>query len=279
MKKVLPLVLTICALFMTGCGSEEESAPEKIRVGTIRYLNVTEDALIKSHGQTDKLRQSPAKYEQVFFDNMNSMVFALLSGDIDEMSTYETVGNYLVKVRPDLECSLTVPDVKDNFCCAMREEDVALKKEFDDAIAKLSADGTLVHLVKQYLADVDYNSTPKIIHMPYVKGAPTIKVAVTGDLPLLDYMRPDGMPAGFNTAILAEISKIIGKNFQPVEVNSGARAAALASKKVDVIFWAVVPTGKRDLPPDFDKPAGVIMTVPYFSDNIVHIRLKNEVTE
>ena len=73
--------------------------------------------------------------------------------------------------------------------------------------------------------------------MPLIEGAETIKVAITGLMPPIDYIAPDGTPAGFNTAVLAEISKRIGKNIELVQVNSLGRATALASGTVDVVFW------------------------------------------
>ena len=121
------------------------------------------------------------------------------------------------------------------------------------------------------LIDLTHDQTPKVVTLPTFYGAETIKIGVTGDLPLLDYIRPDGVPAGFNTAILAEISNRIKKNFVLVQVDSGARVTALSSEKVDVIFWAVVSEDKRI--GDIDRPEGMIFTKPYFSDEIVHVRL------
>ena len=62
-------------------------------------------------------------------------------------------------------------------------------------------------------------------------------MAITGSLPPLDYVAPDGTPAGFNTAMLAEIGSRMGKNVELVQVDSIGRAAALASGAVDAVFW------------------------------------------
>ena len=73
--------------------------------------------------------------------------------------------------------------------------------------------------------------------------------------------------------MLAEIGTRLGRNIQPVQIESGARASALTSKFIDVVFWAVVPLG-NDLPVDLDKPEGLELSAPYFKDNVAHIRLK-----
>lgn len=163
--------------------------------------------------------------------------------------------------------------VSDSFCCGMRAEDIELKKEFDAAIMQMSKEGTLSRLVKTYLDESLHTEAPVAVDLPTIYGAPTIRIGVTGDLPLLDYIRPDGEPAGFNTAVLAEISRIIKKNFILVQIDGGARAAALSSGQVDVIFWAVSPGSETVLPKNFDAPDGIILSVPYFSDEIVHVKL------
>ena len=90
---------------------------------------------------------------------------------------------------------------------------------------------------------------------------------------MLDYVLPDGRPAGFNTAVLSEISERIGKNIELVQIESAARAAALTSGQVDVVFWVVVPADGSDRPKDFDTPAGVAVTEPYYQDAVVNVNL------
>ena len=77
----------------------------------------------------------------------------------------------------------------------------------------------------------------KAIALPHFDGAETVKIAVTGALPPMDYVAADGTPAGFNTAVLAEIGQRTGKNIELVVVDSLGRAAALASGAVDAVFW------------------------------------------
>ena len=106
------------------------------------------------------------------------------------------------------------------------------------------------------------------------EGAETIKVAVTGDLPPIDYVAADGTPAGFNTAILAEIGKRLKVNIELMNVESGARAAALSSKRADVVFWFQVRAGEGVQP---DVPEGVILSESYYDwTKYLHIRKKGE---
>ena len=267
MKKVLPIVLMIFAIILTGCGSDEDKF---LKVGTIKYLNLSEEDLDEL---LNKDNPSPKKRKHIFFENMTSLMAALESGRIEEISIYRTVALHLTAQHQEFQSEMANPNITDVFCCALREEDVELKNEFDAAILQMTKDGTLSKLVKNYLIEATRSDEPQIVHLPTFYNAETIKIGVTGDLPLLDYIRPDGEPSGFNTALLAEISKILGVNFVLVQIDSGARAAALSSKRVDVIFWSVMPKDKSIIPKNFDKPDGMILTEPYFSDEIVHVRL------
>ena len=279
MKKIFALLMICALILVTGCGSSDDKKVSnnagQIKLGMIKHLNVTETLLDNYFEKAaSRMSQTSGMYapKHIFFDNMTSMVAALQSGQVDALSTYRIVAGYLLAQDESLKVvTERVPKVSDSFCCAMREEDSALKKEFDDAILKLTADGTLKQLVKTYVTEVDLNGTMPAVDMPNFDGAETIKVAVTGDLPPLDFVTADGKAAGFNTAMLAAISQLIGKNFELVQVDSGARAVALTSKKVDVVFWVAVPDNNTLSPPNCDTPEGVIVTEPYFSDEVVHV--------
>ena len=281
MKKIFALLMTFALILVTGCGSQGGEKPsannEPLKLGTIKFMNVTETLLdnyfekaSSRMPQTSSMRAP----KHIFFDNMTSMLAALQAGQLDALSTYECVGDYLTAQNSSVELvTKGVPKVSDSFCCAMLEENSALKKEFDDAILKLTADGTLKKLAEEYITNANFSDLPTV-EMPHFDNAPTIKVAVTGDLPPLDFVRADGTPAGFNTALLAAISQLVGKNFELVGIDAGARAAALTSKQVDVIFWVAVPLDETLAPANFDKPDGVIVTEPYFTDEIVHVQIK-----
>ena len=243
----------------------------------IKHLNVTETLLDNYFEKaTARMSQTSDLYapKHIFFDTMTSMLAALKAGQIDAFSTYNSVAKYLIAPNADLELVTNIPKVSDSFCCALRKDDTKLKKEFDDALAKLKDDGTLDALTKTYITDADYSDLPPTVDMPTFDEAPTIKIAVTGDLPPLDLVTPSGLPVGFNTAVLAAVSGVIGKNFELVQIDSGARAVALTTKQVDVVFWVAVPQNDTLAPPDCDTPEGVILTAPYFTDEVAHVKLK-----
>ncbi len=277
MKKFLALLMTCALILMTGCGGGDNkpSDDNKIKLGMITRLNVSEENFEGFVKQVeDTLNVKIASHKPVFFDNLNSMLAALQSGQIQEISTYTSVARYMIAKDPHYfvlkDHSL---EFIDSFCFALREDETELRDSLNMVIKEMQDDGTLGKLSKEYITDIKTDSEPPAVEMPHFDSAQTIKVAVTGDLPPLDYVSADGKPAGFNTAVLAEIGKRMLKNIELVEIDAGARAAALTSKQADVAFWAIVPVSEI-IPEDSDKPSGIELTNPYYKDKVVHVGFK-----
>ena len=282
MKKVFTLLMICALLLMTGCsgGNDEKKSSEdagKVKLGMITRLNASEENFGEFMKKIeDTLSVKISSHAPVFFDNLNSMQMALQSKQIDEISTYRSVARYMLANEPRFEVLKNHSlEFIDSFCFALRDDENELKNSLNTVIKEMQDDGTLDRLTKEYITDIAAESEPVAVELPTFPNAGTIKVAVTGDLPPLDFVSTDGMPAGFNTAVLAEIGNRMIKNIEIVQIDSGARAAALTSKQVDVVFWAIVPVSEI-IPSDSDKPNGIILTEPYYKDKIVHIIFKDE---
>ena len=158
---------------------------------------------------------------------------------------------------------------------AMQEKSAAQIGEINKAITAMKADGTLDKLIKENITELA-GGDPKAADIAKIDGAETLKVAVTGDMPALDVILPDGKPAGFNVAFLSELSKRINKNFELVDLDAGARGAALSSGQVDILFWVLGTYDQegKALPYPLDDMKGVAISIPYMMDNRVGITLK-----
>lgn len=279
MKKIFFAALTIVALLLTGCGGEKTPAPakDKATIGVISHLNASEETYNEVMGKLEKsYRPSKANLtaNYKYFNNLRDMQLALDSGQIDMLSTYQCVADYMIRNDTKLEIVKSERNLSDSFCLAVREGDSILKNDLNKAIKSMISDGTLAELSKKYIVDLKADENPPAVKIEPISGAETIKVVVTGDLPPLDMILADGSPTGFSTAVLAEISKRINKNIELISVESAARASILTSKGADVIFWVSVPKDSTLVPADIDKPEGISITEPYYTDTIVHVELK-----
>lgn len=285
LKKIAKVLLScvMAGALFTGCGgggdkpADTSSSSSEIKLGMITHLNATEKRMedILKMVQEDSIVPL-SKYAITYYDSLKLMAMGIESGSVDQVSLYTSVADYVVANNDKFEVvgnNVTLKTLSDNFCFAVRKDDTALKADLDKVIGEMKADGSLDKLINDYITNVDKGQAPPAVEIPAIDGADTIKVGITGDLPPLDLVLADGTAAGFNTAMLAEIANRLGKNIELVDIDSGARATALSSKSIDVVFWAIVPSVDK-VPADIDKPEGVELSVPYFKDNVEHLKLK-----
>ena len=247
MKKTLAGICAAC-LLMVGCGGEQQHELDeedgKAKIGVITRLNAGEVEYNEHMQKLDAIYRPSnvnPNVEYRYFDKMNDMQMALDAGQIDMLSIYQNVANYMIKRDDNKEILPSERKLEDYFCFAVREGDTMLKHNLDKAIKAMTADGTLSNLSKRYIIDLKNGKEPPTVPITKIEGADKIKVAVTGDLPPFDMVLADGTPAGFSTAVLAEVSKRINKNIELVNVDSASRTAILSSKGADVVFWVAVP--------------------------------------
>ena len=286
LKKLVKVLLScvVAGALFTGCGDNggqpaDDSSASTVKFGMMSLLNSDEksfgDILAAVEEQTglNNTRHLPK-----FYDSLKTMQMSIDAGAIEEISLYKSVAGYLVAKNDKYELvpNNALNKISYSFCFAVRQDDEMLKDELNKVIDEMKADGTLDVLIDEYITNVDKGKDIPAVKISTIDGAQKIKVGVTGDLPPLDLVLADNSPAGFNTAMLAEIAKRLGKNVEIVQIESGARAAALSSKVIDVAFWAVVPFGIDGIPSDIDEPDGTDLSTPYFRDNVAHIRLKDK---
>ena len=282
MKKLLTtLLLLVIAMTFANCGQSEPAAPQKSgdKIGALTPIGMSEEDVKRWTENVATAEGKPAGYVNphtiIFFDDVYTMVAALKSKQIDRFAVCRCVGTYIV--AQDDELKLIDKNHKPILGCAMAmlKEANAQVEEINAAIESMKEDGTLDKLIKENITDLGGNA-PDAKPIDVIEGAPTIKVAVTGDLPPMDFVLPDGTPAGFNVAFLNELSKRINKNFELVKIDANARSAALSSGQVDALFW-VVGTYDHDgkaLSYPLDKMEGVTVSVPYIIDSRVAVTLK-----
>jgi polar amino acid transport system substrate-binding protein len=203
----------------------------------------------------------------VFYDTMTDMVMALNRGDIVVLETDRNTVRYIASRNDGIVDR--PPYLNPNnllFCMLLREEDAELRDRLSAAIAGMKEDGTLETMKQRYIEDVISGSDPDAVVSDAVPDARTIRVAVTGDRPPMDYVSAGGKPMGFNMALIAEIALRLGINVEFVNVSNAARGAALATGVCDVVFSMEAGDFENWEGADFeDQSENTIVTEPYLS--------------
>ena len=205
-----------------------------------------------------------------FYDSLNTMLMALNKFEIDEIALPDVVADYVTTVNPEYQiCCISTLRSPMSLAFGFNKNNAPLAWKFNRVITEMNEDWTMPELQGVYIYGSNRN---KPVKFTKYDGAETIRAAVTGDLPPIDYVDAGGNPSGFNTALLAEIGRRLKVNIELVTIDAGARNAALLSGRVDVVFWYETA---KEFDWNLDAPEGVILSEPYYSWNkFYHIMKK-----
>ena len=274
MKRFLAIILAgLMLLSLAACGGKKDE--NVLKFGVIEMSGMT-DMMTDEHKQhvreTDGIT-SDVKGEIVNYNNLSSALMDLEGGKIKDVVIEKSVANYVAAHNE----KITVIEDSRNADFSMMTLD-SKRDVYDilnNAIKEMKADGTLENLIENELKAY-ISSDPVAKDLPHFDGAITIKVGVTGDMPPMDFVAANGKAAGFNIALLTEIANRAQVNFEIVQIESGSRAMALSSGKVDVVFWTKSATCTVCGATGAETVDGTLVTESYFTDSLARITLKSD---
>lgn len=265
MKKILILILTFLTVFSFSLSMADEAPVQKYgNIGRLSKLNITEDQL---NDVLKDIMVNSICNRYVFYDTMTDMLMALNRGDIVVLETDQNTVRYIasrnehiVDRPPYMNPNMLV------FCMLLRADDAELRNQISACITEMTEDGTIETLRQSYIENVIAGEEPGAIQPETFPDARTIKVAVTGDRPPMDYVSPGGEAIGFNTAMITEIAKRLNMNVKLVNVSTQARGIALATGVCDIVFWMEVGDFENWEGADLeDQPENTVVTAPYLT--------------
>lgn len=261
MKKIISISLAL--MLLLGILAVPAMAEENVGVLSYLGLSAEEDEtlrvsirqplikLLYLHGvlTNDGNAGSGSAPTLNYYDSLNALLMALQSGQVNEIKVPYYTAKYLCSTNDDLKIfeeyhpekvnettEVALRRLSDGYSFMMKEESTALRDTFDAQIKAMKEDDTLQKLIDEHIIKVADGGEPIAVNFEQFEGDP-IRIGVTGDLPPMDYVAPDGSFAGFNTAVLAEIGKRLQKNIELVQVENVGRSLALSEGVVDVVFW------------------------------------------
>lgn len=267
MRKILSAILLLTLL--AGIASAEP-----IKAGILSKLNMTQEeyseliANGRKAGTWGFFTSAPESRDIAFkfYDSLSAMQLALNAGEIEEVVLPEAVAEYVMNVTGQYRVTAIAKTKPAYLAFGFRLDDngKALAAKFNDAIFAMKADGTLAVLQGQYVYEAGIGDPEAVEFRKFANVKDKITIAVTGDLPPIDYVAADGTAAGFNTAVIAEIGKRLNVNVELVYIMSGARAATVMSGRADAVFWI---QGFRDVKRHSDIPEMLVLSEPYYEWN------------
>ena len=247
---------------------------EDVKVGVLTQLNMNENDyrnfVLEGRETVGFNFLSHSDEQFVYYDSLMALQMALNAGEIQEVQLPEVVAEYFVNSNPDLYKVSCVSQVRPTYLAfGFLKKNTAVKEKIDSALKSLKEDGTLEKLRLDFIENFRENNVQKIKFEKF-NDAEKIKVAITGDLPPIDFTAIDGTPTGFSVAMLAEIGKKLKVNIEIFDIDANARSSALASGRADAVFWYKRTRNYENQP---DIPENVILSEPYYEwDKFLHIK-------
>lgn len=265
MRKIFCAALLVILLAVPSYSLERLT----ITLGLLDKLNSTEERFAEAWKASFAPHGELLQVNVKFYSTLTAMQMALNAGEIAHMVLPEPSAQYLMNTAGGYDSVLVLRSKGMGLAFGFREDSKALRDEFNAALSAMRDNWVLAALEGAYIT-APGKDDPQPVKFTEFPGADTIRVAVTGDLPPIDFIAADGTPAGYNTAVLAEIGRHLKKNIELLDIDSGARSAALASGRVDAVFWYEVEQGTTT---QHDIPDGVIVSDPYYEwDRFIHLR-------
>lgn len=249
MKKIIKLSLVLMmVLALSACKQteqEQEQNTSEIKTGVLsQMVSASRDQAMAKHVIAEHNSDFQGNGERILYNNISAVLLALNSGEIQYFGTNAATADYIAGNNDGLMVhSPTGVIMQTEFSMLTMEDDAETYDILNDTIVAFKEDGTLEQLIASYIETPDGNFDAEV-NFPAFEGADTIRIAITGDIPPLDYTADNGKAAGFNVALLAAIAEYNGINIEPVIMESASRFTALASGKVDAIFWVCATTCK-----------------------------------
>lgn len=240
MKKEIKLVIMSLVLIILLFACKKATITENgianaggnvIRNGQLGFAGTSEENLndISHETYSNRFPTDKEVVNHIFFDDLVSMLSALSSNKVDKVLLPSITADYLVSKNNSYAISkYSKGEALVPFCMLLKKGNEKLRDRLNNAMISIERE-----LIKN-IDDID-----KIGKVEFTKfdNAETIRFAVTGDIPPIDYVSETGEPIGFNVKLISELCKEMGVNAEIIQINSGARAMALANDKVDVVFW------------------------------------------
>jgi len=241
-----------------------QNIPENLKIENIREVAGYKEELLADLFDKDFKTEGVSMN---FYDSLTLMQLALNKGEIDGFSAPENVGEYILRTNSEYKLrGFFIGKNPIALAFGFLEDKKELRDKFSKAIEEMENEGKIGLLARDFITGPKA-ANPDPVEFAKFDGAETINVAITGDMPPIDYVDAAGKPAGFNTAILSEIGRRLKININVVNVETGSRAVALKSERVDSVFWFQLFTGYENFKDQPDIPEGVIVSTPYYGWN------------
>lgn len=251
LKTMSFILIVVLIISLSGCSKKDKKVEdENIQCGIMNWQEPSDLEIFPK----------PALGEWKQYNSLTSMILDLNSRNIEYILVPTSVVNYLKAQNDELTVAPGGAGVPTEIRMAVRSKDRELHQILQTGIQTLRSEGKLDELVEKYITKISLEGFED-----NVQREKSYIVGVTGDLPPMDYVAADGIPAGFNVALMNAIGDMMDVSFTFTQVDADARLSALSSERIDVIFWYGNVQGYSS------EKEEILLTDEYYTDMISYV--------
>ena len=244
-------------------------AAETVHVGVLESPVPIVDETIADAGEDTTGAERTAET----FSSLTELQLSLMRGDVDSVKIADCTARYMAARNYEFAAATLNTETPFNvgFAMMLNNTDADLRDRLSKAISDIKEDGTMKALEEKYINGFIEGKEPEPVEYEHFDDAETVSFAFTGDLPPMDYFSADGIPAGFNTALISEIGKRLHINIKSVNIESGSRTIALMTGRAQVVFWTPV----LDNVTEAMYPDGMTITEIYHTEILSEVKRRS----
>ena len=269
-RALAALLITVLLFGLSGCTPKEEPpvdpapapdpVPRNTDSGTVLCLSSSLEIPLSFIEEKTGFLPSSLLYTST----TSVAVSCLLDGTGDALFTLSPVAGFYAS-RSELLTAEAFDSTAD-LRMLLTKENSRLAERLSGVIRRFRENGTIDDLYETWVTAYTETGRPEsaddIPELPLFATTSdgeipeTIRVGVSGTLPLVDYLVEDGVAGGFTAAFWAAIATELESNVVFVSVLPESKNAALIDDRIDVYFWHFL-----------DVPDIFIATEPYLTVN------------
>jgi len=205
------------------------------------------------------------------FPSVIEALMALKTGKVDTLLSMDATASMMAALDSTLYTYID-PRLADlasiSLSMVVAKNNEALGEALNEAIHTLEENGTLA-----LLANAIFGGETPDVSEAELAGDP-LRVGVTGDIPPVDFVDASGNPAGYNVNLMDQVGALLQRPIEFVQITKGAALTALATGRIDILFWQEQALSEDVIAMVGDLSDSVFVTDPYLKVSVTAIELK-----
>ena len=172
-------------------------------------------------------------------------VMTLKNGAVDAVMIDDNPAKQFVAQDPNTLTAFADTTSTEEYAIAVPKGDEELLDKINDGLQKIRDNGTFDKLVAEYIGDGEEEQTEE------TGEKPVLNVGTNAEFPPFEYMNDEGVPDGFDMAVIKAIGEEEGFDVKITNMEFKSLIASLSTGSLDAVIAGMTVTPERQQSVDF----------------------------